>query len=121
MSSARILLARVQRLEQARRAPRSPFEVGWGSVDAWATEVEAGFDTGTLDRIDKPVVIAWSGDGMPTASGSACGGCQCGILRDENTAVRVVHSGARTGPPAPRTSGRSLVNRTSATVGAILR
>jgi hypothetical protein len=66
--SVRSLLARVQRLEQARRAPRSPFEQAFGTLEAWEADVQAGIDAGTLDRIDMPVVIAcvrrWHRDGV---------------------------------------------------------
>jgi hypothetical protein len=68
MSSSRSLLARVQRLEAARRAPRSPFEVGWGSVDAWAAEVQAGIESGAYERAEMSMVITcvrkWHADGM---------------------------------------------------------
>lgn len=68
MPSARSLLARVQRLEEARRAPRSPFEVGWGSVDAWAAEVQAGIDAGRYDAIDMAHVVTcirkWHANGL---------------------------------------------------------
>jgi hypothetical protein len=64
----RSLLARVQRLEDAGRAPRSPFEVGWGTVGAWADEVQAGIDAGAYDPIDMPHVVAcirkWHADGL---------------------------------------------------------
>jgi hypothetical protein len=62
------MLARVQRLEEARRAPRSPIEIAYGSLEAWEAEVQAGIDNGTLDRIDMPMVIAcvrrWHVDGV---------------------------------------------------------
>lgn len=68
MSSVRSMLGRVQKLEQARRAPHSPFEVSAGSVEAWAAEVQAEIDGGRLDRIDMPVVITcvrkWHADGL---------------------------------------------------------
>jgi len=66
--SVRAMLARVQRLEQARRAPRSPIEIAYGSLQAWEAETQAGIDAGTLDRIDMPVVMAcvrrWHADGV---------------------------------------------------------
>jgi len=68
MSSVRSMLARVARLEQARAAPRSPFEEAFGSVDAWAAEIEAGIAAGTYDAIDMPVVITcvrrWHAEGL---------------------------------------------------------
>lgn len=68
MASVRSLLARVQRLEAARAAPRSPIEVAYGSMDAFAEQVQAGIDAGTLDRVDMPVVITalrkWHTDGV---------------------------------------------------------
>ena len=66
--SVRAMLARVRRLEQARRAPRSPFEVAHGSLETWETEAQAGIDAGMLDEIDMPVVIAcvkrWHSEGV---------------------------------------------------------
>jgi len=63
----------VARLEQARTAPRSPFEVAYGSLDAYADEVQAGIDAGTYDRIDMPIVLAcirrWHSDGTFGALG----------------------------------------------------
>jgi hypothetical protein len=60
--------ARVQRLEQARQAPRSPFEVAYGSLEAWEADVHRGIDSGTYDPIDMPVVIRcvrkWHADGL---------------------------------------------------------
>ena len=68
MSSVRAMLARVQRLEQARQAPRSPIEVAYGSLEAWESETQAKIEAGTLDRIDMPVVIAcvrrWHNEGV---------------------------------------------------------
>lgn len=57
MSGVRSMLARVVKLEQARAAPRSPFEAAWGSLDAFADEVQAGIDAGTYDRIDMPIIV----------------------------------------------------------------
>lgn len=51
------MLARVQRLEQAR-APTSPFVLDYGSLDAFEAECRAGIDEGELDPRDMPVVIA---------------------------------------------------------------
>lgn len=50
------MLARVQRLEQARR-PTSPFEVAFGSLDDWEAECQSGIDAGTLDPTDVPFVM----------------------------------------------------------------
>lgn len=64
--SIRAMLARVQRLEQARSAS-SPFELAFGSLDAWTAECQAGIDAGLLDARDMPVVILavqrWHRDG----------------------------------------------------------
>lgn len=66
--SVRAMLARVQRLEEAGRAPRSPFEVGWGTLEAWEAEVQVGIDAGTYDPIDMPGVVdsirKWHADGL---------------------------------------------------------
>jgi hypothetical protein len=58
MPSARSLLARVQRLEEARRAPRSPFEEGFGSLEDWEADWRASIDAGTMCAVDGPHIIA---------------------------------------------------------------
>ncbi|SMF85655.1 hypothetical protein SAMN06265365_1702 [Tistlia consotensis] len=67
MSAARSLLSRVRRLEAARTAPRSAFEHAFGSLEAFTSEVQAGIDAGTFDRIDMPMVLnairRWHTDG----------------------------------------------------------
>jgi len=67
VSSVRSLLLRIQRLEKARTAPRSAFEVAYGSLEAYEQEVQAGIDAGTYDRIDMPIVLVcirrWHSDG----------------------------------------------------------
>lgn len=64
--SVRAMLARIQRLEQARSAS-SPFARGWGSFDAFADECEAEIADGKLDRRDFSVVLnclrRWETDG----------------------------------------------------------
>ena len=55
--SVQAMLARVQRLEQAR-SPISPFIADYGSLDAFEAECRAGIADGTYDRFDMPVVIA---------------------------------------------------------------
>ncbi|ODU80988.1 MAG: hypothetical protein ABT10_15445 [Novosphingobium sp. SCN 63-17] len=68
MTAVRSLLARVQRLEQARTAPRSPFEAAYGSFDAFAGEVQANVANGTYDERDMPLVLnclrRWHSDGV---------------------------------------------------------
>lgn len=63
------MLARVQRLEQAR-APLSPFERDYGSLDVWEAECQAGIDAGLLDPRDVPIVVMavqrWHRDGVWT-------------------------------------------------------
>jgi hypothetical protein len=67
MSSARALLARVQRLEQARAPVLSPIGRAWGSFDAFAAEGEADMQAGKLDRQDFSIVLQclarWEADG----------------------------------------------------------
>ncbi|GLT01587.1 hypothetical protein GCM10007897_29810 [Sphingobium jiangsuense] len=67
MTAVRSLLARVQRLEQARTAPRSPFEAAYGSFDAFAAETQAGIDAGQFDSREMPLVLnairRWHTDG----------------------------------------------------------
>ena len=59
MSSAvRSMLARVAKLEAARVAPRSPFEVAYGSMDAFAEQVQGDVEAGKLDAIDMAGVVA---------------------------------------------------------------
>lgn len=61
------MLARVQRLEQARR-PTSPFELWFGSLDAWEAECQSGIDARTLDPTDVSFVMMavrrWHHDGV---------------------------------------------------------
>ncbi len=54
--SVRQLLARVQRLEQMR-APISPFERAYGSLEAWEAECQSGVAASLLDPQDMPVVM----------------------------------------------------------------
>lgn len=67
MASAQALLKRVQRLEAARTPKPSPIEAIYGSVDAFAAEVQAKVDEGKLCPVDMPVVIEclrrWHRDG----------------------------------------------------------
>jgi hypothetical protein len=51
-------LTRVAKLEAARVAPKSPFEVAYGSMDAFADKVNADIGAGKLDSWDMPVVLA---------------------------------------------------------------
>jgi hypothetical protein len=51
------MLARVRRLEQAR-APASPFELWFGSLEAFCDELRAGIAAGEYDPSDMSVVIA---------------------------------------------------------------
>lgn len=64
--AVRSLLARVAKLEQAR-APKSPIELWFGSLDAFCDDLHAGIAAGTYDPTDVPVVIAgverWHRDG----------------------------------------------------------
>lgn len=68
MSGVRGMLARVQRLEQARVAPMSPFERWYGSLGAFEAETQARLEAGALDPIDVPLVLAairgWHRDGL---------------------------------------------------------
>lgn len=43
------MLARVAKLEAARVAPRSPIEVAYGSMDAFADKVQLDVALGKLD------------------------------------------------------------------------
>jgi hypothetical protein len=68
MTAVRSLLARVQRLEQARTAPRSPFEAAYGSFEAFAAVTQAGIDAGQFDSREMPLVLncirRWHDDGV---------------------------------------------------------
>lgn len=68
MSRVDALLRRVQRIERARTAPRSPIERAYGSMDAYAAGVQAGIDAGTYDPTDMPVILTclqqWHQDGL---------------------------------------------------------
>lgn len=67
MANVRALLTRVAKLEAARVTPRSPFEVSFGSLDAFADRVNADIGAGKLDRVDGPLllnaVLKWHRDG----------------------------------------------------------
>ena len=52
------MLARVAKLEAARVAPRSPFEVSYGSMDAFADKVQVDVAAGKLDGTDMAMVVA---------------------------------------------------------------
>lgn len=64
MANVRALLTRVAKLEAARAAPRSPIEVAYGSMDAFA---EASEHLG-LDPVDWPIVLQclrrWHDEGV---------------------------------------------------------
>lgn len=60
MARVDALLRRVQRLEQARAAPRTPFELACGSFDAFADQVCADVEAGKLDPLD---MLGADGDG----------------------------------------------------------
>jgi len=51
------MLARVRRIEAARTMV-SPFVRAFGSVEAFASDVQARVDAGTLDRRDMSDVVA---------------------------------------------------------------
>jgi hypothetical protein len=55
--SIRALAKRVQQLEEARRVPLSPFQIAFGSIEAWEAYVAAGVMDGVLDGREMPVVI----------------------------------------------------------------
>ena len=67
MVGVRGLLARVGKLEASRRGPRSPFELAYGSLEAFETSVQSDVDAGRLDPTDMPDVLAairrWHNDG----------------------------------------------------------
>ena len=66
MSNVRSLLTRVAKLEAARVTPKSPFEVAFGSLDAFADKVNADIDASKLDKVDGPLllqaVVKWHRD-----------------------------------------------------------
>lgn len=57
MTSVRSLLARVARLEAARVAPRSPFEVAYGGFGGFEEKVTADIAARKLDGTDAPLVL----------------------------------------------------------------
>lgn len=67
MSGVRAMLARVQRLEQAR-SQTSPFERAFGSLADWEAECQSGIGEGRLDSRDMPVVMMalrrWHSEGV---------------------------------------------------------
>jgi hypothetical protein len=68
MGSIRSLLTRVERLEQMKAAPRSPFEEAFGSLEAWEADWQASIDAGAICSVDGPVVMAcirrWHREGL---------------------------------------------------------
>lgn len=68
MSGVRSLLSRVARLEQARAAPRSPFEAAYGSLDAFEAEVQADIAAGKLEPVGMAAVLTsirkWHDEGL---------------------------------------------------------
>jgi hypothetical protein len=64
--SVRAMLARVQRIEQAR-CFRSPFTAAFGSFEAFEAWSEVEMGEGRMDRADFPVVLhclaRWERDG----------------------------------------------------------
>ena len=52
------MLVRVQKLEAARAVLKSPIEVAYGSMDAFAIKVQVDVVAGKLDRTDAPVLVA---------------------------------------------------------------
>ena len=57
MTSVRSLLTRVAKLEAARVAPKSPFEVAFGSFGAFEEKMQSDIDAGKLDSTDAPLVL----------------------------------------------------------------
>jgi len=68
MASTRALISRVAKLEAARRAPQSPFEVAYGSLAAFESDTQKGIVEGRLDPVDMPRVIEcirrWHAEGV---------------------------------------------------------
>lgn len=68
MPSVRSLLTRVAKLEQSRAASRSPVELAYGSVDAFADKVNADIGANKLDPVDGPLLLnavrRWHRDGV---------------------------------------------------------
>lgn len=65
--SVRAMLTRVRRLEAARAPLLSPFELAYGSLDAWEAQCQSGIDAGLLDPRDVPAIMLavrrWHHDG----------------------------------------------------------
>lgn len=57
MTSVLSMLRRVQKLEAARAAPRSPIELAWGSFGAFEDQTQALIDAGALDAGDMGAVL----------------------------------------------------------------
>ena len=58
MTNVRALLTRVAKLEAARVTPKSPIELAYGSLDAFADKVNADIAAGKMDKVDGPMVLA---------------------------------------------------------------
>jgi hypothetical protein len=57
MTSIRSLLGRVQKLERSTATLLSPFEIAYGSLEAFEGSMQQGIVSGTLDGRDMEVVI----------------------------------------------------------------
>jgi hypothetical protein len=57
MSNVRALLTRVAKLEQARATPKTPFELAFGSFEAFEDKVNADLLAKKMDRVDGPLLL----------------------------------------------------------------
>ena len=57
MAAVRALLARVNRLEQAKAPGATPFELAFGSVEQFAAATQRQIETGFLDASDGMIVV----------------------------------------------------------------
>lgn len=68
MAGVRSMLARVRQIEAVRAPMLSPFEVAYGSLDAWQAHCRAGMEAGHLDGPDVTAVMLavarWHRDGV---------------------------------------------------------
>lgn len=57
MASARSLLRQVTALKQGHAPRRTPIEIAYGSMEAFAATTMAEMEAGKLDSVDVPVVL----------------------------------------------------------------
>lgn len=77
--SVRAMLARVQRLEQARAPVRSPFAAAFGAFEAFAAECEVKMDAGDSTSLSSFIACGVGRQMAPGVCGRDAIGCGSGV------------------------------------------